>query len=285
MRTAGTLKKITSLARKWVKSGERVGLVPTMGALHEGHLSLVHAARAECDIVVATVFVNPLQFGEGEDFSRYPRDIDADKKLLKKSGVDVLFTTTPDEMYPEPFVTTVSAGDEWSQVLCGASRPGHFAGVLTVVAKLFNLVRPTDAYFGQKDFQQAVLIKRMCEDLNFPIKINICPTLRESDGLAMSSRNLYLGEEERRQAPVIYQALSLGKDLVEKEGMRRAGPVIAAVEQTIFMSSLARIEYIAIVGRETLREARQLEGKLAACAAVSFGETRLIDNVFIEAKT
>jgi pantoate--beta-alanine ligase len=254
-----------------------------MGALHEGHDSLVRKARRENDIVVASIFVNPLQFGPKEDFSRYPRDIKGDSKKLKSAGLDVLFTTTSADMYHDGFVTYVLADVALTNVLCGASRPGHFRGVLTVVAKLFNIVRPTNAYFGQKDFQQATLISRMAEDLNFPLKVKVCPTVREKNGLAMSSRNMYLNPDERDQAVVISSALFECKRVAESGRVHDAKKAIKWMREIISSAPLARIDYIEIVDRANLKKADKIEGKLAACAAVFFGKTRLIDNVLIDA--
>jgi len=276
------IKKMSALAEKWARQGKTVGFVPTMGALHEGHLSLVRTAKRENDIAVASIFVNPIQFGPKEDFSRYPRDIQGDSKKLKSAGLDVLFTTTPAEMYTEGFATYVLADEGMAGVLCGARRPGHFRGVLTVVAKLFNIVRPTVAYFGQKDFQQAALISRMAADLNFPLKVAVCPTIREKDGLAMSSRNMYLDVRERAQAVVVSRALFEGKRIIERCGECDSRKVIKKMRAIITAAPLARIDYVEIVDRATLKKSEKLEGKLAACAAVFFGKTRLIDNVLID---
>ena len=283
MKHIKTISKMSTLAVKWARQGKTVGFVPTMGALHEGHVSLVRKARRENDIVVVSIFVNPLQFGPKEDFLRYPRDIKGDSKKLKSAGLDVLFTTTPAEMYPDGFVTHVLADEQIEGVLCGARRPGHFRGVLTVVAKLFNIVRPTTAYFGQKDFQQATLISRMAVDLNFPLKVKICPTVREKDMLAMSSRNMYLNTEERKQAAVISSALFECKRMAESGRVHDSKKAIKWMREIISSAPLARIDYIEIVDRTTLKKADKIQGKLAACAAVYFGKTRLIDNVLIDA--
>ncbi len=275
------IREAARISRRIAADGKTLGFVPTMGALHEGHLSLVREARGNSDFVVVSIFVNPLQFGAAEDLDRYPRDLEGDSALLENAGADLLFTTAPDEMYPTGFATTVHAGESISGVLCGRSRPRHFTGVLTVVVKLFNIVRPDMAFFGQKDFQQAVLITRMAEDLNFPLKIKVCPIIREPDGLAMSSRNTYLSVEERKQAVVIHRALTAGREAVES-GERDPRKLVDLIRGRIAEAPLAKVDYIEVVDRGTLKMPEKLEGATAACAAVFFGKTRLIDNEFID---
>ncbi len=257
--------------------GRRVGLVPTMGFLHAGHRSLIEHARSENDLVVVSIFVNPLQFNPGEDFDDYPRDLDRDLAMCAQAGADVVFAPGQLEMYPEPVATTVSLG-ALAGVLCGASRPGHFDGVATVVAKLFSIVGECSAYFGEKDFQQLTIVSRMAKDLSLPVRVVGCPTVREPDGLALSSRNAYLSEAERAQAPVLRRALEAGAALVE------AGETAAAVEArmaaVIDGASLARIDYAAAVSPDTLTRSQQrLQGDVRLLVAVRFGRARLIDNL------
>jgi len=255
------------------------GFVPTMGYLHEGHLSLVRRARAENDRVAVSIFVNPTQFGPHEDYARYPRDPERDLRLLEPLGVDLVFVPSVEEMYPPGFQTWVIV-EEVSRPLEGASRPGHFRGVATVVAKLFHILQPDRAYFGQKDAQQTVVIRRMVQDLNIPVEIVICPTVREPDGLAMSSRNTYLNPEERRAATVLFRALQAAKARYEA-GERDAERLREAMREVIRAEPLARIDYVSVAHPETLRELEQVEGPALLSLAVYIGTTRLIDNIML----
>lgn len=259
---------------------EPVGFVPTMGYLHEGHLSLARRAKEECASVVASIFVNPTQFGPSEDLSKYPRDLERDLRLLEALGVDLVWTPTPQVMYSPGYQTWVTV-EELAKGLEGALRPGHFRGVATVVAKLFNAVRPQKAYFGQKDAQQAAVIRRMAKDLNFPIKIVVCPTVRESDGLAMSSRNVYLNSEERQAATVLFRALSAAKSAYDK-GERSAETLRHIMTETINAEPLAKLQYVSCADYETLQELARVEGKALLSMAALVGKTRLIDNFVIE---
>lgn len=257
-------------------AGKQIGLVPTMGFLHDGHLSLVHAARQACDVVVMLIFVNPKQFGPNEDFESYPRDMERDLRLARDSGVDVVFTPGVGEVYPEGFQSEVSVRG-LTEPLCGASRPGHFDGVTTVVAKLFNMVGPDRAYFGQKDYQQAAVIQRMVRDLNMPLTVVVCPIVRESDGLAMSSRNAYLSPPERRAALVLSRALRVAESRIA-EGERQAGSLEAALREMIDAEPLARIDYVAVCDPQTLGPLERLPETVLVALAVHIGRTRLIDN-------
>jgi pantoate--beta-alanine ligase len=256
-----------------------VGLVPTMGYLHEGHLSLAKRARVECKSLVASIFVNPTQFGPNEDLANYPRDLERDLGMLEAVGTDLVWTPTPDIMYPAGYQTWVEV-DEVSRPLEGGRRPGHFRGVTTVVSKLFNAVRPARAYFGQKDAQQAVVIRRMTLDLNFPIEIVVCPIVREPDGLAMSSRNVYLSPEERRAATALYRALSAAKAAYQ-EGERGAEALRSILRDMLATEPLAQTQYVSCADYETLRELEQVTGRTLLSMAVIFGKTRLIDNVVL----
>lgn len=257
-------------------AGKRIGLVPTMGFLHDGHLSLVRAARQACDAVVMSIFVNPKQFGPNEDFESYPRDMARDLRLARDGGVDVVFTPEVSEVYPEGFQSQVSVRG-LTECLCGASRPGHFDGVTTVVAKLFNMVGPDRAYFGQKDYQQATVIQRMARDLNLPLTIVVCPIVREPDGLAMSSRNAYLSPAERLAAQVLYRALQVAASRIA-EGERQAQPLAAALRDVIAAEPLARIDYVAVCDPQTLAPVEALSETVLVALAVHIGRTRLIDN-------
>jgi pantoate--beta-alanine ligase len=258
---------------------EPLGLVPTMGYLHDGHLSLVNRARAECRSVAVSIFVNPTQFGPAEDLAKYPRDLERDLRLLEAAGADLVWSPTPDIMYPPGYQTWVEVKDV-TQGLEGAQRPGHFRGVATVVSKLFNAVRPGKAYFGQKDAQQAVVVRQMIRDLNFPIEIVVCPIVREADGLAMSSRNIYLTPEQRRGATVLHQALNAA-EAAYKGGERGATALRAVMENTLAGEPLAKIQYVSCADYETLQELEKVTGKTLLSMAVFFGKTRLIDNAVL----
>jgi len=258
----------------------KLGLVPTMGYLHEGHISLARRAKAECDHVAVSIFVNPTQFGPNEDLSKYPRDLERDLHLLEEAGVDLVWTPTPEIMYPDGFQTWVEV-DEMTRPLEGAQRPGHFRGVTTVVAKLFNAVQPTKAYFGQKDAQQAAVIRQMTKDLNFPIEIVVCPIVREPDGLAMSSRNVYLDVNQRKAATVLYRSLSAAKTAYE-QGERDAEKLRQIMKATIASEPLAQMQYVSCADGDTLQELEKVTGKALLSMAVFFGKTRLIDNFVLE---
>lgn len=253
-----------------------VGLVPTMGYLHEGHLSLVSRAKAENQHVIVTIFVNPTQFGANEDLSKYPRDLERDLSLLRPLGVDVVWTPTAEVMYPPGYQTWVEV-EALTNPLEGAMRPGHFRGVTTVVAKLFNATQPTKAYFGQKDAQQAAVIRRMAVDLNFPLEVVICPTTREADGLAKSSRNKYLSEAERKAATVLFRSLSAAKDLY-MSGERDAENLRRKMKEVLAGEPLANMQYVSCADYDTLQELDVVKDKALLSMAVYFGKTRLIDN-------
>lgn len=260
--------------------GGPVGLVPTMGYLHEGHLSLVRRAREECNSVVVSIFVNPTQFGPNEDLSNYPRDMDRDLHLLEPLGVNLVWTPTPEIMYPNSYQTWVQV-EELTQPLEGAMRPGHFRGVTTIVAKLFNGVQPARAYFGQKDAQQAAVIRRMARDLNFPLEVVVCPTVREPDGLALSSRNAYLNSAERQAATVLYRSLSAAKALYEK-GERSGDALRQAMKEMLNAEPLAKMQYVSCADYHSLEELDTITGKTLLSMAVHVGKTRLIDNFVLE---
>lgn len=260
--------------------GKRIGFVPTMGALHKGHAALVERSVAECDFTVVSVFVNKLQFGAGEDFDKYPRTLEADAALCREVGADLVFAPSHGEMYPfEPRAFVEVEG--LTEGLCGRFRPGHFRGVTTVVAKLFHIVGPDVAYFGEKDAQQLYVIRRMVQDLDFPVEIRGVPTVRESDGLAMSSRNTYLSPAERAAAPALYRGLSRARDLAAA-GERDAARLIAAVREEIAREPLMREQYVEVVDVDELKPLSTIDGKALVAAAVFVGETRLIDNVVID---
>jgi pantoate--beta-alanine ligase len=258
---------------------EPVGFVPTMGYLHAGHMSLVRQARAENKTVIVSIYVNPTQFGPKEDLSKYPRDLARDLVMLEKEGTDVVFFPADKEMYPAGYDTWVTV-DNLTKPLEGDSRPTHFRGVTTIVAKLFNIVRPTNAYFGQKDAQQALVIKKMAKDLNMNLKVVVCPTIRELDGLAMSSRNVYLNPEQRKAAPVLYQSLLQAKDLFAI-GERDSAVILEQMTATIQKEPLAKIDYVSIADSETLAELKKIKKSALVSMAVRFGNTRLIDNIIL----
>lgn len=275
--------KINDLKRKLKeerKKGKSIGFVPTMGYLHEGHLSLVRESVKENDVTVVSIFVNPIQFGPGEDFNRYPRDIERDKKLLEKEGVDYLFFPSNEEMYPAGYKTFVEV-NELGKKLCGKSRPGHFKGVTTVVLKLFNIVQPDRAYFGQKDAQQAIIIKKMVQDLNLDVEIVVMPIVREEDGLAMSSRNVYLDEDERKNATVLYRSLKEAEKLI-KGGEKDAEKIKNRMREIVMSYPKAVIDYIEIVDTEELNPVNPIKGKVLIALAVYIGKARLIDNIIVE---
>lgn len=275
---------MSSVARKVRREQDRtIGLVPTMGALHDGHLSLVREARRMCDVVVVSVFVNPAQFAPGEDFERYPRDLTKDTALLTDYNVDYIFAPSPEEMYPKGFCTYVTV-DGLSEQMEGTARPGHFRGVATVVTILLNVVRPDFAFFGQKDAQQTLVIKRLVRDLALESEIVILPTIREASGLALSSRNGYLNEEERQSASIIYRALTRAESAYA-EGERNGSKIANLVRSTIEMEPRAKIDYVSVTDADTLEKLDKLNDKtVLIAAAVRFGKTRLIDNIVLNRK-
>ncbi len=276
-----TVRRMKKLSRNWQAKGLTVGLVPTMGYLHEGHLSLIKGASKDCDRVVVSIFVNPLQFGTAEDFERYPRDIKRDRSLCLKAGADVLFVPLAKEMYPPDFQSHVEV-EKLAEGLEGAARPGHFRGVATVVAKLFNACLPNAAYFGQKDYQQARVIKQMVSDLNFPVKVVVCPTVRERSGLAASSRNRYLGKSERREATVLYQALARGAE--KWKAKFPPEEVIRIVKDYIRSLSSLEVEYVEISDPKTLLPVREAGRPAILSLAARLGKVRLIDNILVGAR-
>lgn len=277
VRTKTEIRRLLSRPRQ---ARQIVGLVPTMGALHEGHVSLIQCGRAETDFLVVSIFVNPTQFGPSEDLDKYPRQEKQDLALCEKAGVDVVFLPSVRQMYP-PNHRTVVKVEGLSEKLCGINRPTHFAGVTTVVSKLFNIVQPDVAYFGQKDAQQGLIIRRMVEDLDMPVDVRICPTVREEDGLAASSRNSFLGPRQRRQAACLYKALLKGQDLLEA-GQRDNAAVTGAMEQIIRQAGPCSIDYIQAVDPETLEPADKSNSVWLLVLAVRIGPTRLIDNMLVE---
>lgn len=280
MQIIKTIAEVRSWVQEKWKKGQQIGLVPTMGYLHDGHLSLVRAAVQENDAVVMSIFVNPLQFGPQEDYVAYPRDLMRDARLAEEAGVELIFAPEVTEMYPDyPLLTTVAV-TKITEGLCGAARPGHFTGVATVVSKLFNIVSPDRAYFGQKDYQQAQVIQRMVNDLNFPLEIRIVPIRRDADGLAMSSRNLYLTSDERQQALCLHEALSICQILYEK-GEKNAAKLIEAMQERIKQEPAAVIDYVQIVDAVTLEPQAEVVEPVVAALAVKIGETRLLDNLIL----
>lgn len=279
MKIVSTIQEVRDQVNQWKKEGKSVGFVPTMGYLHEGHMSLIDAA-SENDKVVVSIFVNPMQFGPNEDLASYPRDLDHDAKMCQEHGVDLIFHPTPEEMYGDSFYSYVDM-NVLTDELCGLSRPVHFRGVCTVVTKLFNIVRPDKAYFGQKDAQQLAIIKRMVKDLNMPLEIVGCPIIREKDGLAKSSRNTYLSDEERKAALVLSRSIALGKKMVE-EGEKGSKKVVDAMTAEIQKEPLAKIDYVKMVSLETMQQVETIEGGILTAIAVYIGKTRLIDNFMYE---
>jgi len=281
MEVAKTIEEVRSLVSNARSEGSKIGLVPTMGALHIGHISLIEAADKDCDFVAVSIFVNPTQFGPGEDFEKYPRPLEADLEICRKAHVDVVFAPEPRQMYPAKNITWVNV-EKLTEPLCGRSRPGHFRGVTTVCAKLFNIVAPDAAYFGQKDAQQAIVIKRMVADLNMPLEIVICPTVREPNGLAVSSRNQYLSEQQKKDAANIYKSLQTCRRLIDA-GTTETRQIIAEMKKILQQVPSIEIEYISIVDAETLESIEIIAGEVLAAVAVRIGTTRLIDNILVDA--
>ena len=282
MNVAETIEQIRGSVAAARRGGKLVGLVPTMGALHRGHVSLIEAAKVDCRFVVVSIFVNPTQFAPGEDFEAYPRPVEADLAACRKLAVDAVFMPSAAEMYPSAGLTEVSVA-RLSGVLCGASRPGHFAGVCTVVAKLFNIVQPDKAYFGAKDFQQAVIIRRMARELNFPVEVVVCPTVREPDGLAVSSRNAYLTDEQRSQAPALHAALELAERMIRRSHPPAAGVIEAIRRHLASHAPDGEIDYARIVDPEELSEVGTTDAAVLIALAVRLGKARLIDNTVVDA--
>jgi len=280
MKICNSIEEMRAALRHAKGSTQRIGFVATMGALHEGHLSLVRAAKAQADVVVASIFVNPTQFGPNEDFSRYPRTFESDCQMLNQEGVDLLFAPSVEDMYPTGAVTYVTVED-LSERLCGKSRPGHFRGVTTVVSKLFNIIGPDLAFFGQKDAAQAAIIRRMVRDLNFPVKVVVSPIVREPDGLAMSSRNAYLDAGQRKSALVLSRALSRVKAAFDK-GEQTAAKLIDVGIRVLKSEPGAQLDYLEIVDPETLEPVEFVRGSALVAVAAFVGTTRLIDNVVLQ---
>jgi pantoate--beta-alanine ligase len=279
MKTVTTVSGMKALQAGWRAEARTIGFVPTMGFLHEGHLSLVRECRKSADATVVSIFVNPLQFGPREDLRRYPRDPERDGSLLEKEGVDLLFLPDDREMYPPGYRTSVEVA-ELQDKLCGRSRPGHFKGVATVVLKLFQIVRPDIAFFGQKDAQQALILQRMGKDLNLDVEIRVMPIVREPDGLAMSSRNTYLNAEERRAATILFRSLEQARRMYEN-GERAAGRIRDQLLRTIASEHLAKVDYAEIVDPGSLDPVERIEGQTLVALAVYIGRTRLIDNIML----
>ena len=293
MEVINTIEKVRVIIAGAKSAGKSVGFVPTMGALHEGHFSLIRVAGQQCGFVVVSIFVNPTQFGPGEDIDKYPRPFDADIKACRDLGVDVVFAPTDQQMYPvrgktsngmypQKNLTWVNV-EKLSEPLCGRSRPGHFRGVAAVCAKLFNIVQPDIAFFGQKDAQQAIIVQRMVADLNMPLKIVVCPTIREIDGLAMSSRNRYLTPKGRKDAVLLYAALQKAGVFIAA-GQRKSSELISEMEKILKISRQIKIEYISIVDARTLNELDEVKGKVLIALAVKIGQARLIDNIVVDVK-
>ena len=279
MKIVKTIQDMRQLSKKAKTHNKSIGLVPTMGYLHEGHLSLIHRARKDCDIVVMSIFVNPMQFAPGEDFKKYPRDFDTDRKLAKKAGVDVVFYPDTKHIYAKGFSTFVSV-ENMDKIWEGKTRPAHFRGVCTIVGKLFNIVDPDIAYFGQKDAQQAAIIKRMVGDLDFNVSIVVVPTVREKDGLAMSSRNKYLSSEERKAALVLYRSLREAERMI-KNGEKKSDNVLEHMRDVIKKEKLAYLDYVGIVNQEDFSSVSEISKTNLIIIACSIGKTRLIDNFLL----
>lgn len=282
MKLIDTIQRMAMLSKILKKESKTIGFVPTMGYLHDGHLSLIKAAKQHTDVVVVSIFVNPIQFSPKEDLDKYPKDLKRDEEMARLAGADVLFTPSLIDMYPKGYSTYVDV-EGLSRVLCGQTRPGHFKGVTTVVAKLFGIVRPDIAYFGQKDAQQSVIVKKMVEDLNMDMEIKVLPTVREKDGLAMSSRNVYLSKEERKDALSISQAIAAAESAV-KSGETSSAKIVKLMKDMISQKPSAKIDYIEIVDPKTLEPIDTVSGEALAALAVFIGKTRLIDNAVLKPK-
>jgi pantoate--beta-alanine ligase len=276
--TVSQLREVLQPARA---TGKSVGFVPTMGYLHEGHLSLISTARAADDVVVVSVFVNPTQFGANEDLDSYPRDLPRDLEMMDGARADVAFCPSAEALYPDGFTTYVDVQGPMTRTLCGRSRPGHFRGVATIVTKLFHIVAPRRAYFGQKDAQQVAVIQQMARDLDFDVRIVACPTVREADGLAMSSRNTFLTPTQRSQAPLIYQSLRQAARIIET-GERNAGTVVDFLKEKLATIDSGAIDYVSVADARTLADLETLTGEVLIAVAIRLGRTRLIDNIRVE---
>ena len=279
MKVVDSIQRMAMLSKILKKESKTIGFVPTMGYLHDGHLSLIKIAKQHTDVVVVSIFVNPKQFSPREDFDKYPRDLTRDEEMARLAGADVLFNPSSVDMYPEGYATYVDV-EHLANTLCGPSRPGHFKGVATVVTKLFNIVKPDIAYFGQKDAQQSIIIKKMVHDLNMEIDIKVLPTIREKDGLAMSSRNINLSEKERKDALCLYQVLIKSESAV-RSGERDTSKIIKMMESIIKERPTAKIDYIEAVDAKTLNPVDTIAGETLIALAVFIGKTRLIDNVIL----
>lgn len=279
MKVVTTIKEVRDYVKAWKKEGQTVGFVPTMGYLHEGHGSLITKARENNDKVVVSIFVNPMQFGPTEDLESYPRDLEKDSKYCESLGADLIFHPEPEEMYHEDFSSYVDMS-VLTEELCGLSRPVHFRGVCTVVNKLFNIVQPDNAYFGEKDAQQLAIIKHMVQDLNMDVNVVGCPIVREEDGLAKSSRNTYLSEEERKAALILSQTIELAKKLIA-EGEKDADVIVEKMKANIETQPLAKIDYVKAVNGLTMQQQKEVKAPLLIAMAVYIGKTRLIDNVIL----
>jgi pantoate--beta-alanine ligase len=282
MKVAKTIKSVRKLVQAAHSRGKKIGFVPTMGALHIGHISLIEKARQQTDFVVVSIFVNPTQFGPSEDFKKYPRPLKKDLAICRKAGVDVVFAPTAEQIYSGENLTWVNV-EKLIEPLCGRFRPGHFRGVTTVCAKLFNIVVPDIAFFGQKDAQQAIIIKRMVADLNMPLKIFVCPTIRESSGLAVSSRNQYLTARQKKEAALVYKSLQKCRELIE-DGVSDSKTITNRMRKVLKQAPSIKIEYISIVDAETLQEPVRIAEKVLIATAVKIGSTRLIDNILLDVK-
>ena len=282
MKIAKTIKSVRKLVKAARSQSKKISLVPTMGALHIGHISLIEAAVKKCDFVVVSIFVNSTQFGPTEDFDKYPRPLDADLKICRKAGVDVVFVPTTEQMYGSKNLTGVNV-EKLTETLCGCSRPGFFRGVTTVCTKLFNIITPDVAFFGQKDAQQAIVIRRMVTDLNMPLKIVVCPTVRQPDGLAVSSRNQYLTQQQKKDAAFIYKSLQKCHQMIDA-GITDVRKIVTEMRNVLGHVPSIHIDYVSIVDAETLQTIEHIAGKALIAVAVKIGSTRLIDNILVESR-
>ena len=282
MQIAKTIEEIRMIISEAGSLGKKIGFVPTMGALHAGHISLIKTAKLRTEFVIVSIFVNPTQFGPGEDIDKYPRPFESDIEICKANGADAVFAPSAKEMYPQQNLTWINV-EKLSELLCGKTRPGHFRGVATVCAKLFNIIQPDVAFFGQKDAQQVIIIQRMISDLNLPMRIVVCPIVREEDGLAMSSRNKYLNSSQRKDSPLLYAALQEAEFFI-KAGERKCDFIKEQMKKILNISSQIEIDYISIVDAQTLDELDEVKGKVLIALAVKLGSARLIDNIVLDVK-
>lgn len=280
MEVVEKIKDVRKKVKAAENKGKSIGFVPTMGALHVGHMALIETAVKKTDFVVVSIFVNPTQFGPDEDFDKYPRPFETDLEKCRNEGVEIVFAPKPDEMYPDKNLTWVNV-EKLTEPMCGKFRPGHFRGVTTVCAKLFNIVRPDIAFFGQKDAQQAVVIKRMVKDLNMPLKIEICPTVREPGGLAVSSRNKYLNPQQKKDAEYLYKALQKARQMLET-GEKNSDRIVSEMQKILNRVPSLKMQYISILDAQTLEEPPQLKGPVLVALAARLGHARLIDNIIVE---